>query len=516
MENHICEAVNPNWKAWLLINREYVAPTTVNACIEQLERNPARREAALAAFWNAYVDGKGTVKLSEELRERISNILVSGAPDATREEVESLAFIKLHLAGTLAVTSIDCNIPLIETGQAVKALEIGIQALNWLNSTIARMQDKVTQEYREHSDEMDDRSLEDTEYLLEQIEQMKLDLMETSGDRCFREDLFRYSRLLVGGIILVETGILRKQQQDYEDAFCLIAEGACYLPDVVGRKEGLADSQLWLPHSRKPFDMEDVAELFELLLADTQNVKDWGKVASWCEELVCPSQELGPYDYSNLKMKEYPAPEFWDIATEAAKLLGSQSKERLWEFIEENNRRRASQRLEVDIFPGGLWGVLEETTRGYLVQAEETVENAETWEKVNYRNMLESLRLAVESELPEVFPLLAVGDDSPRDPNPITKMAEKLKNSIVMQDHIRGLKKQKKVSNEDIDFVLEELADRLRELARDRNHFSHPGGSNKLSKHPMQTRREWLGIDQKGVFPCLARIKKACNTAVRK
>ncbi|MFO8011628.1 MAG: hypothetical protein R6U89_12610 [Dehalococcoidia bacterium] len=512
MEDNEYKSETIDWKSWLLTHKSYVAPTTIEACIKQLEdalKNPdpdkdLRLEIALSAFCNAYFEGQGATGLGDELRERISNIIETvGGSD--KEDIYTFAFVKLHLIGVLIVDSIDPSIPLIESERVVGLLSSGSEAINLLDGELHHREEIIDQERKLRSEvELESNYFDPDSFLAGP--------RKSVGERYCDLDLFLYSILLLKGIILVEKGVLEKQRQEYEQAFNQMADGSIYLAKAT--EEG---PEPWLPHSGKPLDMIEVANLFEAVKEHEQtggNVNSWETIAESCVKLADASSIIWEDGFG-----DEPGGMYWEKQEIICRLKDSESAKKTAEIIscyseiyrDSIYKNITDKRLKRDVFPHGLWDSFEEETREHLIKAEKQVEDIDEFNDDFGGKWIDEFHKAVEIELPAVFPLLD-GDFSKKRLN-ITLLYERLEGNKIIRDQIKSLKKRNRARNDDVDFVLSSLPDKLRELRKDRNYFAHKherGNERKeLSKHPMKTRQEWLGIDQQGIFQRLARIKKA-------
>lgn len=492
--------VGQDWKSywkgeafqWLRENRGYTAPLTLEGCIEELEANHGCREAALAAFWNVYFAPEDPLPIPEVLLHMIDHLLGRPLPreDTFREEMQAIAYVKLHLAASVAVSLVYDEAyfkgqPLSESPSAISALETALQA------------SKVIGTYPDE------------------------------------ESLYDYSAGLVTGITRVELSLGRYEQGKHEEAFALWSSGALELIRHTLLKPLYRDLPFWdfswvsqiidgdpehelipyLPHSREPVDIKQGQTIFEKLKAHTHEVEDWRSVAHSCLMLsyVIPemhdlTQGVSSFDrfedtavVAPLDYDEYDATRFWAKAEQFAELQMTSGQLRAYrEDVEVVERKEAEKRLKRDFFDDDLWQQLEEITRNHLVSAECH------WKRSEVDDMMNDLSMTAQSELPAIFPFLEPALFQ-REQSELKHMSNLLMENAATQAFIKGLK----LSKGDEGFVLRELPQHLRDLAEARVAGAHLRPQTKPSKSTQEIRKLWLGVGQPGIFPRLAQIKRS-------
>lgn len=301
----------------------------LNDCLERLEQDPECREAALAAFWKVYlVSHEMSTSERDEQVERINKILDTPfPPDAPKETREAIAFSKMHLAGVLMVLLISAGTPLSESPGATEAIEKVLQASEYLEPY----------EYGEGKD--------------------------------ITKDLINFSNVLVCGIASIEKARWRSENQEYEEAFSLIADGAEHLCLVDYGGEEVP----YLPSSGKKFEVQEAVDIFEHLKRRPEKVKSWARVKEICQKFDRMSDPypsgfgLGEWTITDGNGNQYDSIFYWRRAVGFAECKMSPSE--FWDTLRHREAENHSQRLKTDFF-GESWEHLEPKTRESLIQME--------------------------------------------------------------------------------------------------------------------------------------------------
>jgi len=459
---------------WLRERRQY-ADFDLDTCLKNLEENPLIREAALTAFWGAYLANEVPPVLSHLQFERARNLLdYSPLPGSQTKDLKDLAFVKLHLAGLLAIHLIRPDRPTIESPSAVVILEKALEA-----------------------------------YPLAGPPGMDIDDPPAWGKRCFNEDLFAFSLELVVGIVKTELSLIHAEQRKYEDALRLITESAWSM--CATTIEDDPDFEPYLPHSGRGFDIQEAIDIFEEVKRHAKDTRDWESVGGYCEVL----RYLGSFDLYDSTM--WVKTSFIAEALSASEYWGRAST-----FAEEQNRianapfpvitkdaverTETKERLKRDFFPD-LWEELERKAQEILVDAEMQ------WMHHRADNMVKEIRHVLELELPTVFPFLRPTISRSDSRLILTRMKEELLKNDWVRASIDGLK----IDRCEKEWARDELPEFLQKVIETRNYFEkeqHLSGKG-ASRHremiekAVSIHRELLGIGCEGVLPRLMKIKVA-------
>jgi len=120
---------------WLEQNGNYHT-LDLNDCLEELDRDEIKREAAMAAFWNVYLNPAASFSLDEaqlaktkQLLQSTSSVISSAQSQELKEKIQAKAFVALHLAGIVLISELSPESPsLSEIPSVVEAIEIGLTA----------------------------------------------------------------------------------------------------------------------------------------------------------------------------------------------------------------------------------------------------------------------------------------------------------------------------------------------------------------------------------------------------
>jgi len=463
---------------WLREKRQY-NDFDLDSCLKILEKNPLIREAALAAFWGAYLANEVPPVLSALQLQRIRKVLDYGSPpDSQAEDIKYFAFVKLHLAGLLAISLIRPDQPIVESHSAVVALETALVA------------------YKLGEQPAMDTIIDDP---------------SVWGNQYFYKDLFVFSLVLVGGIAQVELSFWHADQRNYADAFSLITNGAwgIHAATVEDEPSELPDFKPYLPHSGNQFNIQEVADIFEEVKRHSREIKDWWYVKIGCEAI----QYLGAYDlYDSLldgvkdaNGDEFGAAEYWGKAVtfveDQMRIVASPIPIVTRDMIE---RTETKERLKRDFFDD-LWEELEERAQEILVDTEIQ------WMHYRPDNMVKEIRPMLELELPSIFLFLqpTIGQSDSR--LILTRMKDSLLTNKVVRASIDGLK----IDSHERKWAKDELPGFLQKVIEVRNYFdkerhlSSKGSSRyrEMSEKAVSIHRELLGIGCEGVLPRLMKIK---------
>ena len=482
------------WKAkafeWLRQKTGY-QDFDLDKCLGNLERIPECREAALAAFWGTYLASQEPPNVSDEQIGRIRKILENPrVPDMPKERTEAIAFVNLHLAGVLIVSLISPDHTLSESPTAIKALETGL-AMSSLTGTIV---------------------VEDFSYW---------------GSQQFDQDLFRFSDVLVSGITFVESALWHAENGEYEEAFSLTGRGYQFLcltislneltgwsksnlPGAEGLKLPIIKSKripYYLPHSGKNFNIQEAADIFEVLKSNSRKVKDWGKVREVCQTLDYTAGDL--YDQGapirDGEGNEWAPIEYWVSAVAFAECQMSPSE--LQTYKEEGESREAERRLKRDFFDN-LWETLEPDVRELLVEIEIH------WDRGQFNDVVMDLRPALEKELAATIPVLKQAYEIPKGPS--NRLVSTRMLNLLKEDEVRDWIKSHTLAP-DYTFIVKEIPSNLWKVINARNCFEHkddpfnlqPKSESAMIEDVKSLRKTMLGIGCEGVLVRLAKIKSA-------
>ncbi len=277
---------------WLEQNSNY-HDFDLNACLEELEKNQLNRAAALAAFWNVYLNTEDSFILNEVQLDKVRRLmqpLTGGLSKESKEGIQAKAFVTLHLAGIALISKLSPESPpLSEIPSVTEVIKIGRTA-----------------------DSLD--------------APVDIDISRTWGKECFNRDLFGFSQVLVSGIISVEASRWLSDQGKYEEAFSLMANncGSLYLTTIEEENIWLENDRPlsiapeftpYLPHSGEAFNLREVVGMFEEIKRHPGKVIDWESVAQACGLLQYFGAGEGFYDpWMVVDSSTTCAVEFWASA----------------------------------------------------------------------------------------------------------------------------------------------------------------------------------------------------------
>jgi len=470
---------------WLGEKRQY-HDFDLDSCLERLEDNVLLREAALATFWGTYLANEVPPALSDLQLERVKKLLDYGSLRGFREEDRNnWAFVKLHLAGLLAICLIRPDQPIIEAPSAVDALEKALVA-----------------------------------YGLAEPPAVDIDDPSSSGKRLYEDDLFGFSSILVGDIARVELSLIRVEQRNYEEALSLITQGAwgmCattlegkaeYLPEAKRFGQEYPGFTPYLPHSGHGFDIQEAANIFEEVKRHAKDIKNWEDIGLYCEVL----QYLGYrelYDFLDSIVdangEEFGAAEYWGkaitFAEDQMRIVGSP-----FPIVTKDATEWAEtkERLKRDFFQN-TWSELIEEAQKILVDAEIQ------WMHNRPDNMVKEIRPLLELMLPVVFPFLESAINQRDSRLILTRMRHELLTNRVVQASIDIHARE---------WVTAELPKFLQRVIDTRNYFekeqhlpSKKSDKNlKMTERAISIHNELLGIGCEGVLPRLLKTKQATGS----
>ncbi len=465
---------------WLRQKRQYY-DFDLDSCLSKLEENPLLREAALAAFWCAYLANELPPILTDLQDERIKKLLYYGSlHDLHSEDIKDLAFVKLHLADLLAICLIRPDWPIAENPSAKAMLE------------------KILEAYR----------LAERPSIIDEI----IDDPSGWGNKYFDENLFTFSLVMVSGIARVELSFWRIEQTNYEEAFWDITNGAWDIcaTTVEDKSSELPNFRPYLPHSGSQFSIQEVADIFEQVKRHSKGIKDWEYMQMGCEAI----QHLGYCDLYDFlddirddNGETYGAIEYWGRAATFAE------QQKYFTDLPVNvltrdtiKRNETEERLKRD-FLCDIWEEMDEKAQDILVDAEMQ------WEYRRPDNMVKEIRPMLELILPSVFSFLEPTIKQSDGRLILTHMRDELRTNRVVRASINGLR----MDVRDKEWVKNELPDFLQKVIDARNYFEKEQhlSSKKSYKYLQMTEkavaihRELLGIGCEGVLPRLMKIKQA-------
>jgi len=463
---------------WLREKKQY-ADFDLDSCIRSLDENPIKRESALAVFWGAYLGSESPPVLNDQQHQRIRKLLEYSPPrDLRPEDIKDLAFVKLHLAGLLAICQIHPDLLIAANPDAAAILEKTLYAYQLANEP-----------------EMD----------------TIIDDPSGWGNRYFYDNLLVFSSVLVGGIARAELSFWRVEQRHYEEAFWDITNGAWDIcaTMVEGQSSELPSFKPYLPHSGNQFNVQEAADIFEEVKRHSKNIKNWEYIRMGCEAM----QHLGYcdlYDWleeiTDANGETFGASEYWGraatFAEDQMRIVGSPIPILTRDATEMIETR---ERLKRDFF-GDLWEETDEKAQEILLDAE--IE----WIHSRPDKTAKEIRPLLELILPAVFPFLEHTIQQSNGRLILTRMRDELKTSRVIRALINGLR----MSARDKEWVKNELPEFLQKVIRVRNYFEkeqHLSGKKSreylvMTEAAKTMHNELLGIGCEGVLPRLMKIKQ--------
>lgn len=480
---------------WLREERKYhdIGP---DSCIRILRDNPAKREAAFALFWGTYLGTEQPSALIDQHIEEVKHLFEDGHSGAARvEDISNIAFVKLHLAGVLAVCLIRPDYPTYENPSLVTTLEKAIEA-----------------------------------YKLSEPPEMDLDDPKAWGKELADKDLFGFSTILLSGIIRIELASICVSKMRYEDALSHISEGAWDIcaTTIEQTTEYSAETKRvdfhnngflpYLPHLGHEFDIQEAADIFEEIKRHPKDIGDWGNVKLYCDVLkylgYCELYDGLLDGITDSSGEEFVAGEYWGkaitFAEERMQIISSP-----FHILTKETQERAEteDRLKRD-FLSENWRELPTESFQILVDAEIA------WIHGRLNDMMKEIRPFLEIVLPFVFVFLQPTTPERGDPRlPLTIMRNDIRGNRIIQASIRGMK----IQEHDKQWVIHYLPTFLSEVIDLRNYFEKerhqqklPEKERKMRDKAISVRRTLLGIGCEGVLPRLMRIKKISDSSDKK
>jgi len=457
----------------------------LNSSLTILEKKPLSREAAVVAFWSIYLGNDFPPQISKENEATIKRLLDYGSQSYPNTPLlKDLAFVKLHLAGLLAVCTISPECPIIENPDLINRLEKSGEAY------------RLAAEELEKSNEI-------------------VDDPEKWGNKYFNDDLFTFSLVLIHGLIQTELALLRLGQKKYEAAFWGMTESAWYICAATYKESSdeMDSFRPYFPHSHRQFNIQEVADVFEEIKTHPKNITNWEFVKICCEGI----QHLGYcglYDFlddvRNTDGEVFGAIEYWGRAI-AFTEVHQQMVSSPFHIITENDKEevRTRERLKRDFF-GVFWETMEKQTQEMLVESEIQ------WMLGRVDNMVKEIRPLLEIELPIIFPLLESDVKKEDKQLVLTRIHKSLSDNPIVRTSIDSLKCDNLVKN----WIKKELPKFLRLEVDTRNYFEkRQQNYDKQSViHVQRTEnailihKQLLGIGCEGVLPKLMQIKRIVRT----
>jgi len=480
---------------WLREEKEY-QETAPDSCIKILRDNPTKREAAFALFWGTYLGSEQPPALIDQHIEEVKHLFEDGHSGVARvEDIPNIAFVKLYLAGVLAVCLIRPDYPTYENPSLVTILEKAIEA-----------------------------------YKLCEPPEMDLDDPKAWGKALADKDLFGFSTILLSGIIRIELASICVSKMRYEGALSHISEGAWDIcattieqTTAYSAETGRVDFHNngflpYLPHLGHEFDIQEAADIFEEIKRHPKDIGDWGNVKIYCDVLkylgYCELYDGLLDGITDSSGEEIGAGEYWGkaitFAEERMQIISSPfhilTKER-------QERAETEDRLKRD-FLSENWRQLPTESLQLLVDAEIA------WIHGRVGDMMKDFRPLLEMVLPDIFVFLQPATRERGDPRlPLTVMGKDIRSNRIIQASIRGMK----IQDRDKQWVLHYLPTFLSEVVDLRNYFEKerhqqksPEKEKKMTDKAISVRRALLGIGCEGVLPRLTEIKKVCNSRDKK
>jgi hypothetical protein len=456
----------------------------LDSCLSKLEENPVLREAALAAFWGTYLANELPAALSDPQEQQLRSLLERvPSPDLSFNNARDLAFVKLHLAGLLAICLIRPDCPISE------------------NPSVADMLEKALASHRllEESSTVDEIVSNPSDW----------------GPQHFHQDLFTFSLVLLGGIARTEVAFWHKERGEFEDAFWEITNAAwdiCAttitpITDLHTGESIRNGFEPYLPHSSAPFNIQEVADIFEKVKKHPRNIDKWDRIEDGCVAIrylgFCALYSSLD-DVTDASGDTFVALEYWGKGItfvqgqrQAAEFpISFMTKDML-------ERMETSERLKRD-FLRDLWNEMDKKTQDILVDAEIQ------WMHGRPDNMVKDLRPMLELILPSVFPFLKPTANQHDDHLILTRMRDALQKNRMVQASIDGLK-----LNDCHKTMIKHLPVFLQKVIDARNYFEkeqhQPRGDARRQSYietATAIRDELLGIRCYGVLRCLMEVKR--------
>ena len=447
-------------------------------CINKLEENPTCCEAAFAAFWGIYLSDELPPIIDDLQIEKIKTLLDQGIKSRLQpEDINSLAFVKLHLAGLLTVCLIRPDWPITENPSAIDMLEKAKEAC-----------------------------------ALTDVPAFDVEDPPSSGKELVNTDLLGFSTRLIAGIIWFELALRRAAEGKYEEAFDFINGAVWHLAIVTFEDESgqMAAFKPYMPHSGLGFNIQEVIKLFEELKAHAHNIENWQTISEYCDiirylgwfYLYNPNEQVRkPFIAEGLTVFEY-----WGRATTYAEerhsITGSPIPILTRDAIE---RTETKERIKRD-FIGNLWELIDKPTQDNLVDVEIQ------WMHSRLDNMVKEIRQVLEMILINIFPFLEYTIKQ----NDGHLIIWRIREAIEKDPNIRKSIERLSIGNHDKIWIKEELTKFLREINHVRNYFEKdqylPGKNSdekqKMTENAIAIHHKLLGIGCEGTLPRLLRIKK--------
>ena len=477
---------------WLREERKY-QDTVPDSCIRILRDNPAKREAAFALFWGTYLGTEQPPTLVDQHIEEVKHLFEDGHSGAIRvEDIPNIAFVKLHLAGVLAVCLIRPDYPTYENPSLVTILEKAIEA-----------------------------------YRLSEPPEIDLDDPKAWGRELADKDLFGFSTILLSGIIRVELASIYVSKMMYEGALSHISEGAWDIcattieqtseySDETKRVDFHNNGFLpYLPHLGHEFDIQEAADIFEEIKRHPKDIANWSNVRLYCDVLrylgYCELYDGLLDGITDSSGEEFGAGEYWGKAiTFAEERMQIISCPFHIPTREARERAETEDRLKRDF--------LFENWRGLPGESLQILVDAEiAWIHGRLSDMMKEFRPFLEMVLPALFVFLRPTIREKGDPRlPLTVMRDDIKGNRMVRASIRGMK----IQEHDKQWVISYLPTFLSEVIDLRNYFEkerHQQKSPEKERHmrdkAISVRRTLLGIGCAGILPRLMEIKKIFNSS---
>lgn len=477
---------------WLREDREY-EDTDPDSCIRVLRANPAKREAAFALFWGTYLGSEQPPALMDRQIEEVKRLFEGGHSGVARaEDIASIAFVKLHLAGVLAVCLTRPGYPTYENPGLVTILEKAVEA-----------------------------------YELCGPPEMDLADPKAWGRALADKDLHGFSTILLSGIIRIASASVCVSEMRYEHAFSHVSQGAWDICATTLEQTTKASPETgrvdyhnngflpYLPHLGREFEIQDAADIFEEIRRHPKDIRDWGNVRLCCDALkylgYCALYDGLLDAVTDSSGEEVGAGEYWGkaitLAEERMQIISSPFHIPTKDMQE---RAETEDRLKRD-FLCENWRQLPVESLQLLVEAETA------WIHGRVGDMVKCFRPFLEILLPTVFLFVQPATRERSDPRlPLTVMRDGIRDKPIVQASIRGMRIQER----DKQWVLRSLPAFLSEVIDLRNYFEKarhqqksPEKESEMRDRAISVRRTLLGIECEGILPRLLRIRKICNSA---
>ncbi|MCX5991779.1 MAG: hypothetical protein NTZ04_05560 [Chloroflexi bacterium] len=488
--------------AWLRENKDYWF-ANVDSHLDNLGGNLGYREAAVALFWTVYLNGEQPLQLTEKQVRQIEAML-GRVPSGGKDQLDGQAFVKLQLAGTLAVSLIGPDVDLGKCPTALKAFGVAdhLGDTSFLNEFYKGIGEAQNDPYWGR-DQLD-------------------------------SDLFRLSVVLVYGIIALELALWQTKQGKYEEALGAMAVAVYFLyptqfhssdtryDDNTGKQATFMPwvdrTFTYLPHSRGDFDAQDAALVFEEIRAHVDTVRDWGAVQQACKQ-IGQAGFIDDVVLTDRDGTDWEGRVYWEKAATFADCQ-KRTQRQARENLQDNFLRDVYDELVAEV---GQHLLNAETS--WLRAGEESADSSQYQSQI--RSMLEEYHSALAELLVYVCPSLNTEMDANKDDKdnkgpkqPLTRMKKRLEYERRASQGLAEITGH--LQREDQNFMWWSLTHCLQRMIDARSYFVHGGKhkhvtTEKKNEAAKVVRYELLGIEgRESVIKRLVKVKRGCGAQMQR